>query len=162
MKIKFLLIILLIISIISCNSDDSSKNLLDDRISLVSPNGYEIAKNMDELKLTTGINKSVGDITKIVYQEDDKYNAAFIYYIDPNGIEKNTVIAKGKFNYESQSIEYVFDGPFSNSTSKGVKLSCINCDCKVQSTTDLNTGLTTFSCSEPCCSLSVEYPPAGG
>ncbi|MGK0448044.1 MAG: hypothetical protein ACJA2M_001827 [Polaribacter sp.] len=148
-----------ILAIVSCvlfiNCQNENQDLTkDNKISLISPNGFVIAESLDELKSSLNI-KQNEKVTEIEYVESDKYNVAYIKYRNVDGIDLNYAIASGNLNFETNKL--ITNASKSRSQlNKKWKISCGGCEnCRVGGTLDME-GNMTFQCESSCCELTVE------
>lgn len=159
-KNKLIIINALLLSVIvlySCETKDSSL----ENIKLISPMGFEISSSIDKLKQDLKLLEEDYKIINIEFKENNKFNVAFIDYVDKNGIKYNCVMAKGKIKFNTdQSIKYISKNKIKINNCKKAhkkwKISCGGCDnCKVGGSIGSNGGIS-FQCESDCCDLIVE------
>jgi hypothetical protein len=173
--VSFTILTLLIVAFGACqkNQADTSITSKEAVLSLKAPSGVNIASNITALKseasevVSKKFNAKVNfEITDINYLPVKTGYAAIISYKTQEGISSNYAVFNGvKFKIVSQSIKT--DVNTSNdlsslensmlSTAK-IKIVCSRigtCECKVEGTVDMNTGIITWRCSCEQCAAEV-------
>ena len=154
---SFILFLVLTTFLYSCNEEESQTLDVSSKIELVSPMGFKIADNISNLKEILDLSES-SKIENVTFEENDKFNVAFIDYVDKDGIESNYAIGIGALKFYSDKMEI---GGNPSNTSRSMnrrwRISCGGCSdpCGVGGTLD-NEGNMAFNCESSCCILEVE------
>jgi len=165
MKKSILYTVLLIgLSTLSSCTFEDKPDALSNELSLISPLGFKIADNIENLKKSLNLT-SKATILSIRFEENDKFNAAFIEYSDENVRLGNVAIVKGMAKFSSDKIS-LNKHPNASGKVGGQSgewtVSCTGCsNCRVSDTID-SSGEITFTCESSCCVMNIkEKEPPG-
>ena len=160
---KFIWYVVLFIGLSFCTFEDKP-DALSNELTLISPLGFKIADNIEDLKKSLNLS-SKANILSIRFEENEKFNAAFIEYSDENFEFGNVAIVKGMAKFSSDKISLKKHPNASGKVggqSAEWTVSCSGCsNCRVSGTLE-TTGEITFTCKSSCCVMNVkEKEPPG-
>ena len=150
--IAILMTSVLLISIFSCNKNKPDE-LIPEKVSLVSPNGFVLSENVEELITLLNLSPE-SKITNIYFLESGNSSVAFVTYNNASGRIESVALARGNINYDANEVSVQ---PGLKSTEK-IKVSCSGCEnCRVMGTISPD-GTIKISCESSCCTMTIEAP----
>jgi hypothetical protein len=141
----------------SCNDDsfdesNRSENKFDDKMQLVSPKGFKIANDYEQLKLFGNL-RSTQQLLSITYYETNELCFATVFY-DNDGILQNFVISNRPWINQADKKKDSLDKNFINDDDRWI-WECTGCNGCIIDAVVYPDGTVINTCSVECCSLRI-------